>query len=132
MLYISHLSFHDEREDGEPWHGYFTCVVEGDDVEAALGKTETLIRKLKAEEDVLEGVEAVYLESCVEIKAVPEEGFMASFQEWDGEVEGSVVTAVRGAGEESAAAYSWFPGEEEEDHRDGAGSDQVEEPFVEF
>lgn len=54
MLYISHLSFNTEHEDGEPCHGYLTCVVEDPDVEAALEKTRDLLLRLKADEDVFE------------------------------------------------------------------------------
>jgi hypothetical protein len=139
MLYISHLSFHTIREDDEPWHGYFTCVVESTDVEAALDKTRSLVLKLRAEEDVLEDVDAVFLESCVEVHAVPEEGFMTSLQEWDGEADSSIVTSVRGAGDEHAVAYGWMPDENEEQEpaetgegeQDGAGG-EFDEPFIEF
>ncbi len=133
MLYISHLSFHTERQDEEPWHGYFTCVVDAPGIESALDKTRDLIRRLKDEEDVLEDIDAVYLESCVEVKSVPDGGFMASFQEWDGEVQGSIVTSVRGTSGDNAVAFGWVADETEgeEEASEGAESDaDVEEALV--
>jgi hypothetical protein len=135
MLYISHLTFHTEHADGEPWHGYFTCVVEGADVETALDKTRNLILRLRAEDDVLEDVDAVFLESCVEVKSVPEAGFITSLQEWDGEADASIVTSVRGAGDDVAVAFGWMPDADEGAGvagRDGSEAEDFEAPFVEF
>lgn len=128
MLYISHLSFRTERPGEGPWHGYFTCVVDGSGVEAALDKTRELIRRVKAEDDVFGDIDAVYLESCVEVRSVPEDGFIASFQEWDGDTQGSMVASVRGASADHAVAYGWAAdGDDEEE-----AAQDWDEPFVTF
>ena len=76
------------------------------------------------------------------IATIDEEGLpyiTPAWQEWDGEADSSIVTSVRGAGDEHAVAYGWMPDENEEKEpaeagageQDGAGG-EFDEPFVEF
>jgi hypothetical protein len=81
------------------WHGYFTCVAEADEVEAALKKFKAPVRKLRDRSDTFSGVERIYLDSCLEIHSVPRGGFLAHFSLREGEEVGGISTALRGATE---------------------------------
>lgn len=130
MLYLGHFSFVRDRKggaSGEDYHGYFTTVVEADDVESALDKFESLLHTLRREGDLFNDVNEVFLDTCVECRAIPPEGFLAHFKQWIGAEFGSIATAIRGATEEQAAAYDLGP-DAEPDDQDGVHV----EPFVTF
>lgn len=131
MVYVGHFSFAEDDADSsvgdEPRHGYFTAVVEAKDVEDALEKFRTLIYRLHCEEDILERISDVFLDACVECRAIPDSGFLAHLMEWSGRARGSISTAIRGAEDEQAAAYYITP----EDLKDPDDEHYVE-PFVSF
>ncbi len=114
MLYLAHFDFStDEPNDGEH-HGYFTCVVGAENIEESLGKFKDLLFILKEKEDVLNGIEEVFLNSCIEIKEIPEAGFLASYVSYVGASAGSISTSIRGANNEQCIAYGFGMDEEGE------------------
>jgi hypothetical protein len=119
MIYIGHFSFMKDNVcveglvDDNSYHGYFTTVVEAEKIEDALKKFRDLIFRLHSEEDMLDGVNEVFLDACVECKAIPDLGFLTHFVEWSGLAKGSVSTAIRGATDEQVSAY--FSGSEASD-----------------
>ena len=131
MVYVGHFSFVEDEAGSlvgdEPRHGYFTAVAEAKDVEDALEKFRTLICRLHSEGDALDGISDVFLNACVECRAIPDSGFLAYFMEWFGQARSSISTAIRGAEDEQAAAYYLTP----EDLKD-AGDEHYVEPFVSF
>jgi len=70
MLYLAHFSFDGEYK-GEPTHGWFTCMVEADDIEASVDEFHHLINKLQKDEDIFQFVTKVYLEDIIQIRQVP-------------------------------------------------------------
>jgi len=150
MLYAGHFSFTTSatEEDG-PSHGVFTCVAEAEDVETALDKLRALILRLKHEDDTLSGVTEVYLDSCVEVRSLPDDGLMTYWVMWPHEETGSISTGLRWAEDDEAVGYSLLPDEEDghecgaecdHDHDEGSTDDEGDEadegwevePFVEF
>jgi hypothetical protein len=149
MLYVGHFSFTiDEALDDGPAHGVFSCVAEAGDVDDALEKLRALIVRLKEEDDTLTGVSEVYLDSCVEIRSLPEAGMMTYWISWPHEETTSISTGLRWAGEDEAVGYSVVPddggeaghaheGEHADGHEHAHEGDEDDdgwevEPFVEF
>ena len=110
MIYLGYFSFLKPNVDagvlGDDAFGYFTTVAEAEDVESALKKFCDLILKLHEEEDILDEVTEIFLESCIECTSVPDSGFLAHFVQWFGIPSASISTAIRGATEKEAIAYS--------------------------
>lgn len=130
MLYLGHFSFAQERVETDSvteHHGYFTTVVEADNVEAAMGKFEILLHALRSEGDLFDDVDEVFLDVCVECRVIPTEGFLAHFKKWSGGKTSSISTGVRGAAEEQVTAYSLSYGDDP-DNGDGG----LVKPFVTF
>ena len=130
VIYIGHFSFMEPSEHidlGEAIYGYFTTIVEAEEAAEALSKFHDLLFKLHEEEDILDGVSEVYLDSCIECISIPDSGFLAHFKEWFGSTTGNVSTSIRGAIDEQAVAY--FVGIEE---ANGADEECAEEPFISF
>ncbi|MCR4426619.1 MAG: hypothetical protein NUW23_10620 [Firmicutes bacterium] len=131
MIYLGHFSFDKEPTTGavedQSYHGCFTTVAEAENVEEVMEKFEALIRRLHDEDDVFDGVNEVFLDTCVECRAIPQSGFLAHFVEWVGEEVGSISTSIRGATHEEATAYHIQP----DDPSDDSDGHEVE-PFVVF
>src|SRR2546428_9883425 len=60
----------------------------------ALDKFDALLRRLARTSTVFSEVEEVYLDSCIEIKSIPRNGFMAYYKETRGECNESISTAL--------------------------------------
>lgn len=131
MLYLGHFSFEQterkRREPAQVRHGYFTCVAEADDIDGALAKLERLIRKLHEESELFEDAAQIYLQACVEIRSVPQGGFLAFYNMREGEDLGGISTAIREATESEAVAFSADAADDE----DGEELHEMK-PFVVF
>ena len=69
-------------------------------------KFQLLRRRLGKTSTVLDELEAVYLDSCIEIKSIPRNGFLAYFSEVRGEYFGEISTELIGVGNNvNANAY---------------------------
>jgi len=129
MLYLGHFSFLDNEDiDAEPGHGFFTTLVDADDVETALDRFKALILKLNEEQDLFDGVAEIVLDSCTEVVGtLPAEGILAHYQQWDGEPSETISTTLPDVPETVAVAYV---DEADEEGKDENG--QPVEPFVVF
>ena len=113
MLYLAHFDFNENTGKDES-HGYFTCVVEAENIDEALEKFETLLMEIRAKEDILADIDEVYLNVCVEIHSVPKAGFVANYTSYSGAQTASISTSIRGASEKQCVTYSYEPDEEGE------------------
>lgn len=87
MLYITHLSF-DPVKDAITEnlnHGYFTIALEADDVDSALDKAKSHIQSLYDKGYLFDPETATYLEVCVEVRSLPEQGLLTFFSRREGE-----------------------------------------------
>ena len=123
MLYLAHFSFDGER-NGEPEHGWFTCVVEANDVDACVDKFRHLVNKLYKGEDIFNRVTRVYLEDIVQVRQVPEEGFLGHYSCSPGEAPPSMTTTLWGDTDTYCESYSPMP-------FDGEKTQEIE-PFIIF
>lgn len=128
MLFIGHFSFAFEskvrRKPAQPWHGYFTAVVEARDVTAALAKLETLVLASTEGSELFSDVSEIFLESCVEVTSVPKAGFLAHVALEEGESIGSISTTLPAVNRKYATSYHIEPETVDED----GGFDA--EPFI--
>lgn len=127
MMYLGHFSF-DQRppKRGGPWHGLFTLVAEAGSVAAALEKFDALIHDLAAKHDLFNDIDEIYLDSCVELAAVPKKGLLSYVTLREGEDVGGISAALLGASRTHARSYSWgMPPEDD-------GESRTLEPFVQL
>jgi hypothetical protein len=119
MLFLGHFSFAYESrlttKRATPWHGHFTAVAEARNVDAALEKFATLIEAFGRDSDLLRDVEEIYLDSCIEIKAVPRAGFIGQVNLQEGDSPGGISTTLPGTPVRHAASYHLEPESEDED-----------------
>ena len=123
MLYLAHFSFDGEYK-GEPTHGWFTCMVEADDIEASVDEFHHLINKLQKDEDIFQFVMKVYLEDIIQIRQVPEEGFLGHYGSSPGEAPPSIATTCWGDTDSYCESFSPISSDNEES--------QEIEPFIVF
>ena len=123
MLYLAHFSFDGEYK-GEPTHGWFTCMVEADDIEASIDEFHHLINKLQKDEDIFQFVTKVYLEDIIQIRQVPEKGFLGHYSSSPGEAPPSIATTCWGDTDRYCESFSPISSDNEES--------QEIEPFIVF
>ena len=123
MLYLAHFSFDGEYK-GEPTHGWFTCMVEADDIEASVDDFHHLINKLQKDENIFQFVTKVYLEDIIQIRQVPEEGFLGHYSSSPGEAPPSIATTCWGDTDSYCESFSPISSDNEES--------QEIEPFIVF
>ena len=123
MLYLAHFSFDGEYK-GEPTHGWFTCMVEADDIEASVDEFHHLINKLQKDEDIFQFVTKVYLEDIIQIRQVPEEGFLGHYSSSPGQAPPSIATTCWGDTHSYCESFSPISPDHEES--------QEIEPFIVF
>ena len=123
MLYLAHFSFDGEYR-GDPTHGWFTCMVEADGIEASVDEFHHLINKLQRDEDIFQFVTKVYLEDIIQIRKVPEEGFLGHYSSSPGEAPPSIATTCWGNTDGYCESFSPISSDAEEA--------QEIEPFIVF
>lgn len=129
MIYINHFSFvsPDRQQKADGSHGYFTCVVEADSAEKAMDKFQLLLGRLRKTGTLFDDVERVDLDSCIEIRSIPKNGFLVYFKEIRGECLGAIFTELVGVSDNSnVSAYQVG-----EDHAKDEDSSALE-PFLIF
>jgi len=107
MLYIGHFSF---RENGtEVRHGYFTMVLEGENITKILNGFESLLEKLQEQELLFQGPVVIYLDAVTQVKAIPEEGIMAHMLSRKGGLGTSVSISLPSVSREYAEHFGVVP-----------------------
>ncbi len=83
MLYLGHFEVitreYDFLPDSDSGKGYFTCIVESEDVVGAMDKFSALIEELHSGNEEFSRIERVRMYSCIEIKRLPESGLLAHY-----------------------------------------------------
>jgi hypothetical protein len=108
MFYLGHFSFAEDTGEApsEPWHGSFTCVTEAPDVDAALDAFTRLIRAIDRKEKVFSHVGEIYLDSCVELPAIPRSGVLSFIFFHPGMHTGGMSASLLGAAPRTGTAYT--------------------------
>ncbi len=119
MLFLGHFSFAYESRlasrRAEPWHGHFTALAEARNVDAALEKFGALIHEFAEKHDLLDDVEEIYLDSCIEVSAIPRAGFIGQVNLQEGDSPGGISTTLPRTAEKNAVSYHLEPESEEAD-----------------
>lgn len=127
MLYLGYFTFPESRSDTrESRHGYFSCVVDADAIDDAMEKFEVLIRGLKRDDDLLDGVDQIYVDICVELLSVPATGLLANWASWDGVETTFISRSLPGVPASMALAYDDRPDDVPDDAVVGV------DPFIDF
>jgi hypothetical protein len=109
MLYLGHFSFDKIGVNSERHHGYFTCMVETDNVDRAVESFQSLIKKMKAENNSFTDIAAVYIEDIFEIRQAPKNATILRMQSSVGEFPKSVSRSLPFVETEEITAYGWAP-----------------------
>jgi len=132
MIYLGHFSFEDQDSVAPDhpaiWHGYFSCMAEADSVDKALDKFHALLRRLARTSTVFRGVREVYLDSCIEVRSIPKNGFMTYYKESRGECNESISISLIGVGSNHHLAAYQFTEEQCADSADALRT----QPFFVF
>ena len=119
MLFLGHFSFAYESRiasrRAEPWHGHFTALAEARNVDAALEKFGALIHDFAEKNDLLDDVEEIYLDSCIEVNSIPRTGFIGQVNLQEGDSPGGISTTLPRTAEKNAVSYHLEPEVQEAD-----------------
>lgn len=107
MFYIGHFSFDEMGDKQDQRHGYFTCIVNSEDVDSAVEKFKTKIEKTKTEKEIFARIVNVYIEDVFEIKTSPDTAIMLRMQSSEGEFPKSVSVSLPFYKNQDIAAYGW-------------------------
>ena len=105
MLYIGHFSFDEIGLAQEIRHGYFTSVVDADNIERAVTEFKELILSIKRMEDTFQRIAAVYLEDIVEFQQLPEKAIVSRIQSSAGEFPESITHSLPGVANPGINVY---------------------------
>jgi hypothetical protein len=108
MLYLGHFSFV-EHDEGGFSHGVFATVVTADDIDSATVKFHTLLDQTQNDTDLFDKRTFIFLENIIEIKQMPEEGFITHHSRYEGEPPASVSRSLCGISEELCESYRPYP-----------------------
>jgi hypothetical protein len=130
MLHIGHFSFDAVDQERQVLHGYFTCVVNAEDVNSAVKEFRDHLLIMKKDEQAFAGIVKVYLEDIIQIQEVPNKPIVTRLQSSEGQFPRSVshsLPAVEAPGIES---FEWIL----EDKNDTSGTQEYPEttPFMRF
>ncbi|MDZ7695391.1 MAG: hypothetical protein U5R49_00185 [Deltaproteobacteria bacterium] len=123
MLYIGCFSF--DGFEAKPLHGHFTCAVNADNVDASMDRFRRLLENAQKRGDTLTDVSTIYLDTVVEVKEVPSEGFLVHMISREGELTNSTSVVLPHVGDDVAQAFNMAQEETE-------GEDIEMEPFMSF
>ncbi len=131
MLHIGHFSFDEQDRRGNPRHGYFTCIIDAPDPEAATAKFGEHILEMKKKEEVFADLAAVYLEDIIKVEAVPNEPVVTWLQSSEGEFPRSVSHSLPAVIKNGIEAYGLPTNVDKHEAGKGRGY-MVSEPFIRF
>ena len=96
MLYIGHFSFDEIGPEQEVRHGYFTTVVDTDNIERATAEFKEVIYSMKKTQDSFRRMVAVYLEDIIEFHHIPGKAIVTQIHTSAGEFPESITHSLPG------------------------------------
>jgi hypothetical protein len=131
MLFISHFSFDEIDAEVASRHGYFSSIVDAENLEAAVAKFEDHIRTMKGTLKEMRNMGGDYIEEMLRVAKVPETPMITRIQSSQGEFSPSVSHAMPGVESEDVDAFGYRP--DVEKHETPGGEAFTEsEPFIKF
>jgi hypothetical protein len=105
MLYIGHFTFDEIGTGQEIRHGYFSTVVDADNIQRAVAEFKELILSIKRMEDTFQRIAAVYLEDLIEFQQLPEKAIVSRIQSSAGEFPESITHSLPGVANPGINVY---------------------------
>ena len=105
MLYIGHFSFDEIGLAQEIRHGYFTNVVDADNIERAVSEFKELILSMKNVENGFQRMTTVYLEDIIEFQHLPANAIVSRIQSSAGEFPESITHSLPGVANPGIHVY---------------------------
>jgi hypothetical protein len=105
MLYIGHFSFDEIGLAQEIRHGYFTSVVEADNIEHAVAEFKELILSMKNVENGFQRMTTVYMEDIIEFQHLPAIAIVSRIQSSAGEFPESITHSLPGVANPGIHVY---------------------------
>ena len=105
MLYIGHFTFDEIGTGQKIRHGYFSTVVNADNIQRAVAEFKELILSIKKMEDTFQRIAAVYLEDIVEFQQLPEKAIVSRIQSSAGEFPESITHSLPGVANPGINVY---------------------------
>jgi hypothetical protein len=135
MIYIGYFSFDELGPDKNVRHGYFSCVVEADKVDAAVNEFKYLIVSLHSREEannMFGNIDSVYIEDIIEIRTIPKKAFVTRIQSSAGEFPKSVTKSLPYGVEPGINAYGSTPNVEKNESDQNTEEYKTSKPFIKF
>jgi hypothetical protein len=105
MLYIGHFSFDGRKGKDQDRHGYFTCIVDASDPDAAASSFAGQITRLQRTEGPFAQMARVYLEDIIQVRQLPSEPVVTLVQTFEGVFPPSVSHSLFGVETEGFEAF---------------------------
>jgi len=105
VLYIGHFTFDEIGTGQEIRHGYFSTVVDADNIQRAVAEFKELILSIKKMEDTFQRIAAVYLEDLIEFQQLPEKAIVSRIQSSAGEFPESITHSLPGVANPGINVY---------------------------
>ena len=132
MIYIGHFSFDELGAANEVRHGYFSCVVEIENAEAAANEFKELIFSLKKMNDFFSNITTVYMEDIIEMRDVPRRAICTHIQSSAGEFPKSISKSLPYVVAPGINVYGWTPDIEANETDQNADKFTTSKPFIKF
>ena len=132
MLYIGHFSFDEIGLAQEIRHGYFTSVVDVDNIEHAVTEFKELIFSIRKLEDMFQRIVAVYLEDIIEFQHVPGKAIVTRIQSSAGEFPESITHSLPGAVIPGINTYGLEVDIRANENEQNTGEYKEAKPFIKF
>jgi len=132
MLYIGHFSFDEVGLAQEIRHGYFTSVVDADNIEQAVTEFKELILSMKKMENTFQRIAAVYLEDIIEFHHVPGKAIVSRVQSSAGEFPKSITHSLPGIANPGIRVYGLEADVRATDNELDTDEYKETKPFIKF
>ena len=132
MLYIGHFSFDEIGTEREIRHGYFTGVVDADNIGRAVTEFKELIFSLRKLEDMFERIATVYLEDIIEFTHVPGKAIVTRIQSSAGEFPESISHSLPGVANSGINTYGLKADVRATENEPELDEFQESKPFIKF
>lgn len=131
MLHLGHFSFDELDYKHNTRHGYFSCVVDAADQDAAVKKFKAHLTEMKRNNIAFSTIVKVYIEDIIQIADIPSEPIITRLQSSRGEFPKSISYSLPSTEVDGIEAYGLTANVKRHEN-DPAGDYLTSEPFITF
>jgi hypothetical protein len=111
MIYFAHFSF--ENSGTAKKHGYFTCIVDAENFQAALEEIRRLLKDLEHRHHLFEAPASIFLDDLIEVRKIPSEGLLAHMITREGPLKNAESRSLPGVDASFCQSFSVEASEED-------------------